>query len=98
MENIMVWLRDKDKVLKKPSKATNVEELERELKSMKVRRNIPLSRVEFVCVFPGRDWRLSRAVITTSGFLVKAPAFRVHFGYNLHVVAGVVVLNKYMLF
>lgn len=36
MENIMVWLREKDKILKKPSKATSVEELERELKSKKV--------------------------------------------------------------
>jgi len=35
-ENLMVWLREKEKVLRAQSKATTVPELERELDAMKV--------------------------------------------------------------
>lgn len=37
MENIMVWLKEKDKMLKKPLTATNVEELRREIEALKVK-------------------------------------------------------------
>ena len=35
-ENLMVWLREKEKILRAQSKATSVHELERELNAMKV--------------------------------------------------------------
>lgn len=35
-ENLMVWLREKEKILRAQSKATSVKELERELDTMKV--------------------------------------------------------------
>lgn len=36
MENIMVWLKEKDKALKKKTMATNLEELRREIEALKV--------------------------------------------------------------
>lgn len=35
-ENLMVWLREKEKILRSPSKATLVHDVERELEAMKV--------------------------------------------------------------
>lgn len=37
MENIMVWLKEKEKMLKKPTAATCLEELRREIEALKVR-------------------------------------------------------------
>lgn len=35
-ENLMVWLREKEKILRSPSKATLVHDVERELEALKV--------------------------------------------------------------